>query len=195
MTWGSMQQEIIITESEHRLVPLLWTGSETAMTYDIHLAGTGAQVTLLGLLLGDQSSEVLIKTNVFHEAKETRSEVIIRGALTDAAKVNYEGLVKIEPGAKGTNAWLAAHLLLLSDQAKGRAVPSLEILENDIKAGHATTVGRVNDVEMFYLMSRGLSRTKAKSLIIEGFLSSLLHRFPTELQAKATKELANYVKQ
>lgn len=190
-----MQNEIIVKENQHQLVPLLWLGRESAIDYSIHLAGKGAQVTLLGLLLGQKSDELDIRTNIYHEVPETRSEVIIRGALTDTAKVNFEGLVKIRPGAKGTNAWLAAHLLLLSDQAKGRAIPSLEILENDIKAGHATTVGRVNDLEVFYLMSRGLSRQKAKALIIQGFLSSLLTQFPKDLQIKAQKELANYVKQ
>lgn len=188
-----MQQGITIKENQHQLVPLLWTGRESTVDFTIHLAGKGAHVTLLGLLLGQGADALDVKANIFHDAPETKSEVVIRGALTDTAKVNFEGLVKIQPGAKGTNAWLAAHLLLLSDQAKGRAIPSLEILENDIKAGHATTVGRVNELEVFYLMSRGVSRQKAKELIIQGFLSSLLQQFPKNLQRQAQKELATYV--
>ena len=89
-------------------------------------------------------------------------------------------MVKINKNAKKTNAWLAVHLLLLSDKASGRAIPALEILENDIKAGHATTVGKVNDLEMFYLQSRGLSKKQAKQLIVEGFLKSVLDQMPNK---------------
>ena len=106
-----------------------------------------------------------------------------------AERVDINGLVKIEKGAKGTNAWLAAHLLLLSEKAKGKAIPSLEILENDIKAGHATTVGRINDLEMFYLMSRGLPKKVAKSMIVTGFLQSMISQFPKQLAGKAAKAL------
>ena len=153
-----MNREIVVNENQYVLLPILWLGEETQISYDIRLAGNGAGITLLALLLGKQSQKVDIRTNIYHQKPETKSKIIVRGALTDNSSVDFNGLVKIEPGAKGTNAWLAAHLLLLSNKAKGRAVPSLEILENDIKAGHATTVGRVNDLELFYLMSRGLSQ-------------------------------------
>jgi Fe-S cluster assembly protein SufD len=137
-------------------------------------------------------SKLDLKTNIYHQKPNTYSRVIVKGALDDSAYINFDGLVKIEPGAKGTNTWLAAHILLLSKQARGRAVPSLEILENDIKAGHATTVGRVNDLELFYLMSRGLSEKVSKSLIVHGFLSKIINEFPDELATNAKKELERY---
>ena len=62
-------------------------------------------------------------------------------------------------------------------------------MENDIKAGHATTVGRVNDLELFYLQSRGLSEKTAKTLIVQGFLNSMLQEFPKDLSERAKKEL------
>jgi Fe-S cluster assembly protein SufD len=104
--------------------------------------------------------------------------------------VDFTGLVKIKKGSIGANAWFSANLLLLSKKAKGRAVPSLEILENDIKAGHATTVGKVDDQELFYLMSRGLSKIKARDLIIQGFLSGFLQEFPDgKIKEEALKKL------
>lgn len=178
-----------ITES--KLIPILWDGKDKEINYDIVLKKAGTQLTLLGLLLGNDDNQLQININVTHSAPDTKSEIILKGVLKDTSKVNFEGLVKIEKGAKGTNTWLATHLLILSDQAKGRATPSLEILENDIKAGHAATVGKVNDMEMFYLQSRGLSTQKAKDLIVQGFLSSILQRLPKNLQNKALTKIAH----
>ena len=177
-------QEIIVKENEELVLPALWIGEETELIYNITLAGKGASVKFLGLLLGKQDQGLKLKITVVHQAENTRSEVIIKSALCDTAHVFFDGLIKIEPGAKGTNAWLAAHLLLLSQKARGIAVPNLEILENDIKAGHAATVGRINDLELFYLMSRGLPEKKAKELIVEGFLQSIIQQFPNNLAKK-----------
>jgi Fe-S cluster assembly protein SufD len=185
--------EIIVKENEKVVLPILWTGDETQLSYTINLAGRGAEILLYILLLGRESNRLELQTNVFHNEQETKSKIIVKGALSGNAMVNYDGLVKISPGAKGTNAWLAAHLLLLSNKSKGRAVPSLEILENDIKAGHATTVGRVNDEELFYLMSRGIPEKEAKMLIVEGFFGDILPNFPTEIANNVNTELRRYL--
>ncbi len=179
-----MNEEIVVKENEELVLPILWIGDETELVYTIVLSGRGASVKLLGLLLGNEKQNLKFKITVHHRAENTKSEVIIKSALRDTSSVFFDGLIKIEKGAKGTNAWLAAHLLLLSSKARGIAVPNLEILENDIKAGHATTVGKINDLELFYLMSRGILEEKAKQLIVEGFLQSLLTEFPKELVEK-----------
>lgn len=186
-----MNKQIVIKKDEEKFVPIFWDGKMEEISYDIILSQPGAKVSVLGLLLGNNNHVLNINVNVTHAAPNTKSEIILKGALSDLSKVNFEGLVKIEKGAKGTNSWLAAYLLILSDQAKGKAIPSLEIKENDIKAGHATTVGKVNDMEMFYLQSRGLSQSQAKNLIVEGFLSSVLQRFPANLQKKIERKI-NY---
>jgi len=177
--------EIIVKENEELVVPILWTGEETELSYTITLAEKGASVKLLGLLIGHESQSLKLKVTVFHKAENTISDVIIKSALCDTSQIFFDGLIKIEKGAKGTNAWLAAHILLLSQKSKGIAVPNLEILENDIKAGHAATVGRINDLELFYLMSRGLPEEKAKQLIVDGFLQSIITQLPADLQKKA----------
>jgi Fe-S cluster assembly protein SufD len=99
--------------------------------------------------------------------------VIVKGVLDDSSKVDFEGLTKIDRGAKNSNAWLESRLLLISDKATGRAVPNLEISENEVKAGHAATVGKIDETEIFYLMSRGLPRNQAVKLIVDGFIGDL----------------------
>lgn len=180
---------VVIKRNEERVIPLLWTGEETELNYTITLAEPGAKVQFQGLLLGQDAQNLALDVTVVHAAHQTESQVVIKSALTESAKVDIKGLVKVEQGAKGTKTWLAAHLLLLSDKAKGLAIPSLEILENDIKAGHATTVGRLDEMQLFYLMSRGLSKKQAKHLIVSGFLQEMIDQFPKELQAKAQKAM------
>lgn len=182
-------KKIIVKKDEQRVISLLWTGKETELEYMVTLAEPGASMHIQGLFLGSNEENLVAKITVVHAAPQTQSEVVIKSALTERAKVDIHGLVKIEPGAKGTQTWLAAHLLLLSDKAKGLAIPSLEILENDVKAGHATTVGRLNDMELFYLMSRGLPKQAAKQLIVSGFLQDMINGFPKKLAIQATTHL------
>lgn len=186
-----MQKNIIIKKNEDFILPITWLGKEDSLSYNINLSERGAKITLLGLLLGNNQDSLELRVNIFHNAPETKSQVIFKGALFNEAKINFEGLVKINPGAKGTNAWQGCHILLLSDKAKGRAIPSLEILENDIKAGHAATVGKISELEIFYLMSRGFSEKQAKVLIMQGFLESLISKLPQSLINKSRKKLNN----
>jgi len=167
-------KNIVIKKNENLVLPVIWSGQEKEISYDIKLAGVNSCLTFLMLLLGKKDDKIKIQVNVDHQAIETKSKILVQGIVDDGASIDFNGLVKIEKGAKGSNAWLSANLLLLSDRAKGRAVPALEILENDVKAGHATTIGKINESELFYLMSRGLSKTKATDLIVKGFLNGFL---------------------
>lgn len=175
-------ENLVLKKDEQLFLPVIWRGEEQ-INLNVELKGDGSSIRILGLLIGKKQHRVDIKINVSHTGQNTKSEIIFKGALEDESGVNFEGLVKINKNAKKTNAWLAIHLLLLSDKASGRAIPSLEILENDIKAGHATTIGKINDLEMFYLQSRGLSKQQAKHLIVEGFLKSVLDQMPQEVSS------------
>jgi len=167
-------KNIIIKKNENLVLPVIWRGKKKEISYNIKLAGVGSSLTFLMLLLGKKEDKVKIQVNVDHQNIETKSKIIVKGIVDDSASIDFNGLVKIEKGSKGSNAWLSANLLLLSDRVKGRAVPALEILENDVKAGHAMTIGKINDTELFYLMSRGLSKAKATDLIVQGFLNGFL---------------------
>ena len=179
-SYSSELKSLSLGKDEEIFLPIIWHGDEEEIKLDIDLKGNGSSIRILGLLIGKKENKVNIKVNLSHTGQNTKSEIIFKGALEDESSVNFEGLVKINKNSKKTNAWLAVHLLLLSDKANGRAIPSLEILENDIKAGHATTVGKVSDLELFYLMSRGLSKKQAKQLIVEGFLKSVMEQMPED---------------
>ncbi|MBN1331342.1 SufD family Fe-S cluster assembly protein [Candidatus Dojkabacteria bacterium] len=99
-----------------------------------------------------------------------KHEVIIKAVLEGSSELDLEAILKVPKGAKNTDTYLKLECLLLSDKAKARVIPSLEIMEDAVKSGHGATVSSVNKEHMDYLMSRGLSKDNAKKIIIEGFL-------------------------
>jgi Fe-S cluster assembly protein SufD len=88
----------------------------------------------------------------------------------------YSGWVHVRPGAQKTNAMQTSRTILLSEGAFGRSIPNLEIEANDVRCGHAASVGPVEEEQLFYLMSRGISRADAERLIVFGFLNEVLER-------------------
>jgi Fe-S cluster assembly scaffold protein SufB len=180
---------ITLHKDEYRVIPLLWDNTLQQIDYEIVLKEPGARVNIVGMYLGNGNESCCGTIKVVHDAPHTTSNIIIKSALYGHARFDINGLVEIRPGAHGSDAWLSAHVLLLSDNAKGQAVPSLEILENDVKAGHATTIGRIDEASLFYLQSRGFSRMQANRLYVNGFLQSVIDTFPQAYAIKAKKLL------
>ena len=93
--------------------------------------------------------------------------------MRDMSTFAFKGNVKIEKGAKGADAYLRSDALLFDEAKMGDDTPALEILEPDVKAGHAATIGKVDEMMLFYLMSRGLSRKQAERMLIDGFIEPM----------------------
>lgn len=174
---------ITVGKNEEKIAPFVWIGGkflypeaqteEDEVTVNVNLSGEGAVLNLVGIFLGTGSSSVVFNTNVIHKAPHTKSCTNIRGVFLDTSSFNNDGMVHIAKGAKGADGYFASKVLLFDD-SKGRSVPSLEIDENDLKAGHASTVGRPDENQLFYLRSRGLSEKEAERLIISGFFQPIL---------------------
>src|SRR5690606_26288054 len=92
----------------------------------------------------------------------------------------FNGIGKIEHGASKSNAQQESRVLMLSSKARGDANPILLIDENDVMAGHAASVGRVDPTQLYYMMSRGISKEEAERLIIHGFLAPVVNSLPIE---------------
>lgn len=184
-------KQIILEENEKRVIPIL-LGSDTrnpefisgsraefGMTegrLDVLLAGEGSSVEVVGLLMANGESQTAFEVFITHAAPRTQSRVIVKSVLRNKAKFDFRGNVKIENGAKGADAYLRSDALLFDDAKMGDDTPALEILEKDVKAGHAATVGKVDEGMLFYLMSRGISRKEAEKLLVEGFVEPILKR-------------------
>ena len=144
-----------------------------------YLNGENASTKNVGVYFGNASQVFDIDANVRHLAPHTHSELLARGVLDDSSKNVYKGLIKMTKDAKGSAGTQRADVLVLSPQAEADPVPILEIEGDDIRCSHAATVSRLDAFKLFYLTSRGLDETTARSLYIHGFLDHLLSRFPT----------------
>lgn len=181
-------------KNEEKVVPFVWiNGSEQEVTIDARLMGNGARLKIVGIFFGSDNSSVVFNTNVVHEAPNTKSLTTIRGVFKGHASFNNDGLVRINKGAKNADGYFASKILLFDD-AKGRSVPSLEIDENELKAGHASTIGRPDEEQLFYLRSRGLSEKEAEELIVTGFFKPILTFLPEKQKRDVKKQLNSCLK-
>ena len=120
------------------------------------------------------------RTFQLHDAPDTTSNLLFKGAVDDDARSVYTGLIRVEREARGTNAFQTNRNLKLSDRAWAESVPNLEIETNDVRCSHASTVGPIDEDQRFYLESRGVPTEIAERLIVAGFFDEVLERLPVD---------------
>src|SRR5262245_8388408 len=144
------------------------------------LNGQGATSRVTGAYFADGEQHLDYDTFQEHIAPDCESDFAFKGALRDKATAVWRGMNRVEPNAQKTNAYQECRNLMLSPTCHAVPIPGLEILANDVRCTHGATVGRVNREDLFYLMSRGLSRSEAERLIVRGFFQDVLDRIELE---------------
>jgi Fe-S cluster assembly protein SufD len=144
------------------------------------LAGEGATSRVTGAYFADGEQHLDYDTFQQHVGPSTTSDFAFKGALRDRATAVWRGMIKVEKDAQKTNAYQENRNLLLSDHAHADSIPGLEIEANDVRCTHGATVGQVDRDQLFYLMTRGLTRAEAERLIVRGFFSDVLDRIELE---------------
>jgi Fe-S cluster assembly protein SufD len=153
-------------------------GSSARLHLTVDLEGRGADARILGVYFGDHDQTLDYRYFMNHRAPNTTSEMFLKGAVGDSAAAVFTGLIRIEPAGQKTNAHQTNRNLVLSDGAEAHSVPNLEILANDVRCGHGSAVGPLDEEQRYYLMSRGLDRIRADRLQVLGFFEDVLERFP-----------------
>ncbi len=133
-----------------------------------------AKVFIFGLYQGKENNKFNLKTIQQHKQPNSESHLLIKTVLDDKSQLNYEGKIKIEKPAQKTKASLKNENLTVSDDAKVTTLPQLEILPNDVKCSHSATISDLNKDQLYFLMSRGVSKSDAKELLIQGFIEEVL---------------------
>jgi Fe-S cluster assembly protein SufD len=144
------------------------------------LSGPGATSRVTGAYFADGDQHMDYDTFQEHMAPSTESDFAFKGALRESARSVWRGMIRVEPEAQKTNAYQENRNLLLSAEAHADSIPGLEIMANDVRCTHGATLGKVNREELFYGMSRGLSRAEAERLIVRGFFQDVLDRIELE---------------
>jgi len=138
----------------------------------VRLAGRGSSATIIGIFLGAKSSDVRMQTSQIHAAPATVSNLLVKSVLHDKSQFNYGGSIRVEKDAQKTDAYQRNENLLTGIGAHATSTPSLEILANDVRCTHGSTTGPVDQAELWYLESRGISPQNAEKLIVEGYISA-----------------------
>ncbi|MEA3494467.1 MAG: SufD family Fe-S cluster assembly protein [Bacteroidota bacterium] len=147
----------------------------------INLVGSGAEANVYYALHGQINDKHIFDITMRHQVRNTKGDILIKGVYQNKSIGKFVGLIKIDKKAQGTNSYFTDNVLLL-DQAMATSIPNLEIEANEVKASHGSTTGRINNEQMFYLMSRGLSKTQAKKMIINGFFQPIFNRLPNDIK-------------
>jgi FeS assembly protein SufB len=146
----------------------------------VELLGDGTAGELVGVFFTDHDQRYAIKTLSHHNALNTNAETLVHGVLTDSSRVEFDGMIRIEPKAQYTASFLSDHTLLLSDECRAESIPGLEIGANEVSASHGATTGKIDEEQLFYLMVRGIPRDEAERIIVQGFFEPVLQRIPLE---------------
>ncbi|OCT11642.1 Fe-S cluster assembly protein SufD [Paenibacillus pectinilyticus] len=144
------------------------------------LKGKGSDSDAKIICVGTHEQKLNLTTRAVHWGKASTSDMITRAVMRDSSTAIINGITKIEKGATGCNGQQTEKVLMLSPKARGDANPILLIDEDDVKAGHAASVGQVNAEQVHYLMSRGITKEEAQRLIIYGFLAPVVSEIPVK---------------
>jgi Fe-S cluster assembly protein SufD len=144
------------------------------------LAQPGGFSEMLGVFFADDDQHFDHRSVQDHIAPDCTSDLLYKGALRDESRAVFSGWVHVRPGAQKTNAMQTSRNIVLSERAKADAIPNLEIEANDVRCGHAASVGPVEEETLFYLQSRGIPRDEAERLVVTGFFQEVLDRVTLE---------------
>lgn len=149
---------------------------------------------LIGLFVGKGTDKLESLLKVVHSKPHLNSLTSIKAVIYDKAYFDMEGMLVINTGAADTDAYLRIDVLLMSEKAGARAVPSLEITEDSVKGGHGATVGQIDREQLFYLTSRGIPAKDAEALLVEGFVRELIERVEDETERTKMMEMVGLAK-
>ena len=142
------------------------------------LEGEGGTSEMLAVYLADGDQHFDHHTLQLHRAPHTNSDLLFKGALRGRSRSAFSGLIKVTKGAQRTDAYQKNRNLLLSPDARADSLPNLEIEADDVRCSHGATIGQADELQLFYLMSRGLPRAAAERLLVHGFFEEVLSRLP-----------------
>ncbi|MCK1994324.1 Fe-S cluster assembly protein SufD [Peribacillus muralis] len=145
-----------------------------------YLMGDGSHGDTKSVVVGRGEQKQNFTTAIIHYGQRSEGHILKHGVVKDSASTIFNGIGKIEHGATKSNAEQESRVLMLSEKARGDANPILLIEEDDVTAGHAASVGRVDPLQLYYLMSRGITKKEAERLVIHGFLAPVVKQLPIE---------------
>lgn len=156
-------------------------GSKVTMKYpSVYLVEPGAHGEVLSIALAGQGQYQDAGGKIIHRAPNTSSVITSKSICKDGGRTSYRGLLRIAKGAKNSKSTVICDALILDNKSRTDTYPTNEIAEKQVSLGHEASVSKVNEEQLFYLMSRGLSESEAAGLIVSGFIEPIVKELPME---------------
>jgi Fe-S cluster assembly protein SufD len=172
----AQHEALVGRDATYKHIAVTLGGAIVRMNSNVRYAGAGGQATLLGVYFADAGQHLEHRSFIDHNMPRGTSLVTYKGALQgETAHTVWVGDVLIRAEAEGIDTYELNRNLILSDGARADSVPNLEIETGEIAgAGHASSTGRFDDEQLFYLMSRGVSEEQARRLVVRGFFADII---------------------
>lgn len=150
-------------------------GKMSLVLIDVYLCALGAQADIKGYYQLNNEQQLIVVTGQHHFYKQTISNIIMKGVLTDAAHAVYYGTIAIAKNAIQVQAYQENKNIVLSGQAKVLSQPNLEIQTDDVRCKHATAIGRFDADQLIYMQTRGISEELSQKLLLKAFIADVVH--------------------
>jgi len=158
---------------------------------DVDFVGDGSHAKIYGAYFGEEDQTLDYRYFMNHIGTNTRADMFLKGAVADRALSVFTGLIRIEETGQRTESFETNRNLILSEGASAQSVPNLEILNNDVKCGHGSSIGPLDEDQRYYLMSRGLTPDLADRLQVHGFFEEVVEQIPDQRVASWARERIN----
>ena len=192
ITWIILQQQgthdthlgqtrvILGKNAKLRLYVINGGGKLVRQELSIAVTGEGADLKVRGinLLGGDAHTDVTLVLG--HDVPHTTSTEIMRNVVFDRARGVFQGMIRVAPDAQKTDARMACNTLLMSDDAEFSVKPELEIFADDVQCGHGATVADIDENQLYYMMARGIPRSKAQAMLVNAFVAEIVEELEDE---------------
>lgn len=176
-------------DAKAKTVAINLGGKMARFENQVIIEGTRASADLYSLTIAGEGQEFDQRSFQEHKAPYATSDLLYKNVLMDQAQTIFSGMIKVHPEGDKTDAYQTNRNLLLSEEAVANTLPGLEIEANDVKCSHGATSGKLDESELFYMLSRGLSKKQAQELLVFGFLEEVLEKIENELLVEKLREL------
>ena len=156
-------------------------GSKLTMKYpSVYLMGRKARGEVLSIAYAGPHQHQDAGGKMLHLASETTSRIISKSISRGGGRTSYRGLIQVYPGAKNVKSKVVCDALLLDEASRSDTYPTMKIDEHDVRMEHEATVSKIGDEQLFYLQSRGITKSLAESMIVNGFIEPIVKELPLE---------------
>lgn len=156
-------------------------GSQITMKYpSVYLMGEGAHGEVLSIALAGKDQVQDAGAKMFHFSPHTSSRIVSKSISKDGGRTSYRGLVQVMPAASGSSVQVSCDALILDEKSRSDTYPTMRIKEKDVIVQHEATVEKLGEEKLFYLSSRGIKKSDAEGLLVNGFIEPVLKEIPLE---------------